>query len=389
MNSLCNKDLVYTSNSNKLSSVSAIDIINDMQIKSTPNEKEDRQETFVSKLGEPHYEESESLINNDLPNTTLDCESTRRSIRPSLPLDKCSATSQLRSTLSSFKSSLQSDTHKQLPRTFHSELKKSQGKGTKPRNEFPPRNTGSTSFRSTERTTQDEWPEQREKPKQIKNYVFHPRVTSNLSSSTNTKQNKPRTHKNSVGSISEISFSGQEKSLGKELSSFHKKESGCETERNLKQESKFYCNTPQTKGRDYYKEVMNKNFKRQLDESQFSYHPEILPVSKQRKPQTLNELCYEPIKTKQENIKALRKELMEKVNKEYTFTPVLRADAYSKVGSKLRLKDGINSYLQRIAQTRREKEIKQRVHKELKEIEELIECTHIPKINRRRINLDM
>lgn len=392
MNNHCNGGQVFISDSNKLSSASAIDTITDMQIKSAPNEKEDCQGRFASKLGEHRFEESESLINSDLPNTTLDCDSTRRSIKPNLPLGNCSATPKLGPTPSSFKNSLQSGTRKQLPQCliFHSELKKSQGKGTKPRNGLPPRNTGSASFRSTGYTTQDEWTEQREKTKQSKDFTFHPRVISNLSSATYVKQDKPKTHKNSVGSIGEMSFSGQDKLLHKERSSFHKNQSGCEGEKTLKQLGKFYCSTPQMKGRDYYKKVIDKNFKKQqLDESQFSYHPEILPVSKQRRPQTLDELCYGPIKKKEEDVKALRKECMEKANKECTFAPLLREDGYNNVNSKLKLKEGMNTYLQRMAQNRQKKEIKQRIYKELKEIEELTECTHTPKINRRRINLDM
>jgi len=142
--------------------------------------------------------------------------------------------------------------------------------------------------------------------------------------------------------------------------------------------------TPQSKGYDHYKGVLDKNFEKSknLDESQFSYHPEISPMSKKKKPQTPHQMTYEPIKKKQEKIKALRKELMNKANKEYTFAPGLMEDPYNKVDSKLKLKDELNTYLKRVKKEKAEKERKRRIYKGMREIEELAECTHVPKINK-------
>lgn len=139
------------------------------------------------------------------------------------------------------------------------------------------------------------------------------------------------------------------------------------------------------KGFEYYKEVLDKNSERMkdVDESMFSYSPDILPMSKKRKPLTPYEMSYQPIQRKQDKIKAMRKEIMKKANKEFTFAPGLTMDAYSKIDSKLKLKNEINTYLERIHKNNQEKLRQQKVYKEVRAIEELIECTHKPKINKR------
>jgi len=169
--------------------------------------------------------------------------------------------------------------------------------------------------------------------------------------------------------------------LVKPTSSFYNKSGSQTSKRERAGSSHVY--TPQVKSNSYYKEVTDKSFKKGiLDKSQFSHQPEILLVSKQRKPMTPHEMTYEPTKKKQEKLKSMRKEMMEKANKEYTFAPGLRVDAYNKVNSKLMLKDGMSTYLERIKKENEEKAKKRRLYKEIREIEEMQQCTHTPKINK-------
>jgi ATP-dependent Lon protease len=186
-----------------------------------------------------------------------------------------------------------------------------------------------------------------------------------------------RLDRTAFASADETNFKNQS-NFNKQLSLFRK------NERNTKRSLWQKCGTPQVRSYDHYKEILDRNFERSrnLDDSQFSYHPEILSKSKKKKPQTPHQMSYEPIKKKQEKIKALRKELMDKANKEYTFAPELMEDAYNRVDSRLKLKNELGTYLERVRKDRIEKEIKQRVHKEMREIEELTECTHTPKTNK-------
>eukprot|EP00826_Nyctotherus_ovalis_P013959 TRINITY_DN13841_c0_g1_i19.p1 TRINITY_DN13841_c0_g1~~TRINITY_DN13841_c0_g1_i19.p1 ORF type:complete len:423 (+),score=111.90 TRINITY_DN13841_c0_g1_i19:74-1342(+) len=213
------------------------------------------------------------------------------------------------------------------------------------------------------------------------------KINSNLSSPSAQKRllipphiklAKSRTRKNisAIVSADEASFISQAADTQKP--SLFSKRWGCETT-GASSRKMSVC---EGQGNSYYKEVMDKNFRKQQMESQFSHHPEILSVSKQKRPQSFDEMCYEPVKKKQEKLKALRKEMMEKSNKEHTFTPELIVDAYGHVDSKLKLKDGVNTYLERVKKLRQEKERKQELSKQMREIEELAECTHAPKINR-------
>jgi len=186
-----------------------------------------------------------------------------------------------------------------------------------------------------------------------------------------------RTSKYSFSFPDEVTFKTQANFV-KQLNLLHN------NRRNIRASLWQKCETSQLKGYDHYKEVLDKNLEKSknLDESQFSYHPEISPMSKKKKPKTPHQMTYEAIKKKQEKIKALRKELMDKANKEYTFAPGLIEDPYSKVDSKLKLKDELNTYLKRVKREKAEKERKRRISKGMREIEELAKCTHIPKINK-------
>eukprot|EP00826_Nyctotherus_ovalis_P053893 TRINITY_DN7034_c0_g1_i5.p1 TRINITY_DN7034_c0_g1~~TRINITY_DN7034_c0_g1_i5.p1 ORF type:complete len:427 (-),score=112.76 TRINITY_DN7034_c0_g1_i5:162-1442(-) len=197
-------------------------------------------------------------------------------------------------------------------------------------------------------------------------------------------------HKSSLASADERSFKTQVKLA--QVSSFYKGNRSYATSRVASPKKKPHnCyNTPRMKGYEYYREIMDRNFRRthtqalsHLEESQFSYHPEILPASKKLKPQTPHEMSYEPTKKKQEKVKVMRKEIMDRANKEYTFAPGLQVDAYNKVSSKLRLKDEMNTYLERVRKENAEKARNQKLCREMRELEELAECTHTPKTNRK------
>eukprot|EP00826_Nyctotherus_ovalis_P051426 TRINITY_DN6425_c0_g1_i13.p1 TRINITY_DN6425_c0_g1~~TRINITY_DN6425_c0_g1_i13.p1 ORF type:complete len:447 (-),score=137.45 TRINITY_DN6425_c0_g1_i13:158-1498(-) len=230
--------------------------------------------------------------------------------------------------------------------------------------------------------------------------TFRPRILADSNALPHAQQcvgyssyarpNRLRTCKSGAVQGDEKTFKSQaESAVGK--SSFCRK-TGCETSKKSSETRKGsnWCKTPQGKGNSY-REGLDKNLRkeqievlRSLGESQFSHQPEILPVSKQRKPSTPYEMSYEPVRRKQEKIKAIRKEMLDKANKEYTFAPGLEVDAYTNVDSKLKLKGGMNTYLERVKKDNEEKTRRQKLYKEMKEIEEMLECTHTPKINKHK-----
>jgi hypothetical protein len=381
-----------------------------MQFKSAPNEKEElvdssRLEQSLSKESVPPYEEFASLIKRDMESGT----SIKRLAKPNQPLSVCSASPQERMSPSALQSGPL--TKPPLFLSSHKNSMKSQGEKRKKRSSFYPKGNGSMSQKSIEKYKTERGQDKALKLKNIEDFMqspansmkgllseselectFHPKVKGDvtespyiqkyLSSSPYERLSRLKSCKNPKNAKRELSLKSQGSISKQELSSFYKGQKGCAKSMNSPRKSSDVSYISQA---NYYKEAINNNFKRQqLEDSQYSYKPDILPISKQKKPHTVNELCYEPIKKKQEKLKELRKEILNKTNKEYTFVPQLRADGYDNISSKLKLKDGMKNYLDRVRKSNEEKTIKQKLWKEMKEIEEMIECTHKPKINKHK-----
>jgi len=126
-----------------------------------------------------------------------------------------------------------------------------------------------------------------------------------------------------------------------------------------------------------YKSPINKHSEY---EDTFTFQPEILPISKQRSPKTLEEMSMLPYLQKELKIKKLRKEQLENEAKLFTFQPALIAPPFL-AQSKLQLLDHIETYLDRISKEEESKERVRKVCREVKEAQEMKECTHIPKVN--------
>ena len=120
----------------------------------------------------------------------------------------------------------------------------------------------------------------------------------------------------------------------------------------------------------------------ELDD-EFTFHPEILPVSKMIPPKSCDEMCYDPKSAKENNIKKLRKELLEKEAEKFSFQPELDTGMYPDIESKLGLQTNLNTYIERLTKDEESKQNLIKIRQEVKEKEELSECTHTPAINKK------
>lgn len=423
MNNHFIQDLAKLLQSDMLSKEEVLDTINKVRFRTPQNEREE-----IKEREEPATEGLEESLRKDAerpkehPGSRSKWESDSAHCTPSKGITK------LKKALSNYSSpkaradSFKSPQHLSTVRKAQQFLDSYKGnsQGVKKRAGGSEKDTGSVLGKTNAQTTQEssqsivystershektrlppKYPQPRTTKSKNNNYSFKEsgrqkpvhsasasKINSNLSSPSAQKRllipphiklAKSRTRKNvsAIVSADEASFISQTTDAQKP--SLFSKRWGCETTG----ASSRKMSACEGQGNSYYKEVMDKNFRKRQMESQFTHHPEILPASKQRRPQSFDEMCYEPVKKKQEKLKALRKEIMEKSNKEHTFTPELMADAYSHVDSKLKLKDGVNTYLEREKKRRQEKQRRQELSKQMREIEELAECTHAPKINR-------
>lgn len=115
-------------------------------------------------------------------------------------------------------------------------------------------------------------------------------------------------------------------------------------------------------------------------ESTFTFQPEILAVSKERPGKSLEEMSVTPYVQREEKVKKLRKELMQKEAKEFTFHPLLNPSPFP-VESKLQLHNNLATYLERVSKNEESKKNMRKLHKEIEEAQEVEECTYVPKIN--------
>eukprot|EP00826_Nyctotherus_ovalis_P020576 TRINITY_DN16479_c0_g1_i10.p1 TRINITY_DN16479_c0_g1~~TRINITY_DN16479_c0_g1_i10.p1 ORF type:complete len:384 (-),score=124.53 TRINITY_DN16479_c0_g1_i10:60-1211(-) len=130
-------------------------------------------------------------------------------------------------------------------------------------------------------------------------------------------------------------------------------------------------------------ERRSKSPKRSLEhESGFTFRPEILAASRRLSPRSYEEMSSCPGMQKEQKVKRLRKELLQKEADKFTFQPKLCSPPFP-AQSKLQLLDNLEGYLDRVSknQSGELKEKKRKTYKELREVEEVEECTHAPKIN--------
>ncbi len=115
--------------------------------------------------------------------------------------------------------------------------------------------------------------------------------------------------------------------------------------------------------------------------SEYTFHPTILPQSKNLRTRDPSELCYAPLAAKENKIKHLRRGLAQKESHECTFKPRLyESGKYADVLSKLQLTDNIDTYLQRVDIGEKQRENQAKLRQQQREFQETAECTHKPKI---------
>ena len=119
----------------------------------------------------------------------------------------------------------------------------------------------------------------------------------------------------------------------------------------------------------------NKDYQRE-----YTFQPDILPVSKGLKPKNYDELSYSSTVQKEVKLEQLKKTIADLEAQVCTFKPELDNKKYASVQSKLKLKDGIDTYVDRVQMQREKQEALSKIYHQSKEQEEIAHCTHAPKI---------
>eukprot|EP01022_Parablepharisma_sp_SALTPOND_P008551 TRINITY_DN136273_c0_g1_i1.p2 TRINITY_DN136273_c0_g1~~TRINITY_DN136273_c0_g1_i1.p2 ORF type:complete len:441 (+),score=62.58 TRINITY_DN136273_c0_g1_i1:1705-3027(+) len=116
-------------------------------------------------------------------------------------------------------------------------------------------------------------------------------------------------------------------------------------------------------------------------QSEYTFHPEILPQSKNLKRKTASEMSYGPLVMKEMKLNDLKQGFEERERLKCTFTPVMHeSKKYGMAQSKLQLKENMETYLERVSLIKKQKETEAAIQKQKKEYKEVVECTYHPKI---------
>eukprot|EP00826_Nyctotherus_ovalis_P002043 TRINITY_DN10387_c0_g6_i1.p3 TRINITY_DN10387_c0_g6~~TRINITY_DN10387_c0_g6_i1.p3 ORF type:complete len:201 (-),score=46.58 TRINITY_DN10387_c0_g6_i1:1060-1662(-) len=120
-----------------------------------------------------------------------------------------------------------------------------------------------------------------------------------------------------------------------------------------------------------------------LEDSQreCTFKPAILPTSKQMHAKNADEMSYMPMLQKEFKLKALKEKLVGAEARACTFQPEVKASRYSWLGSKLQLRDNIETYSARMELEKQKLENIAKMERRRREHKEIEECTHAPKIN--------
>jgi len=114
----------------------------------------------------------------------------------------------------------------------------------------------------------------------------------------------------------------------------------------------------------------------------YTFRPEINPVSKSIKQKSYDEMCYGPVVQKEMKIEKIKQNIAQKESKACSFRPTLNEKKkFEAVQSKLQLRDNIDTYLERVQLQKMKQENQAKIIQQKKEYEEIMQCTYAPKIN--------
>ena len=120
-----------------------------------------------------------------------------------------------------------------------------------------------------------------------------------------------------------------------------------------------------------------------LDSDEYTFQPRILDSAKTLKVKGADEMCYGPVIHKEQKIQQMKSYLGAKEDRNLTFKPKLitkNNKQLEKVKSRLQIKENLSTYIERMNLLKQRRETATLISQKQREIEDLEECTHHPKI---------